>query len=103
MIDVEFGNTCIVSEKWNVSRFIPRLYEWIYKLFLSLHHFLIELWVLNQRYYQSVGSQSKVTTVGFQLEDPSSNAIDSQFLILALWNLSSDSVGAKDFSRELQH
>ena len=26
-----FDNTCTVSEKWNVSRVIPRLYGWVYK------------------------------------------------------------------------
>ena len=26
-----FDNSCKVSEKWNVSRVIPRLYGWVYK------------------------------------------------------------------------
>ena len=37
---------------------------------------LIELWVPNQGYCQSVGSKSVVKTVSFQLEDPSLNPID---------------------------
>ena len=28
---MEFENTCTVSGKWNVSRVIPRLFEWKYK------------------------------------------------------------------------
>ena len=31
--DVGFENTCTVSGKWNVSRVMPRLYGWVYKIF----------------------------------------------------------------------
>ena len=32
VMGVGFENTCAVSEKWNVSRVIPRLYGWVYKI-----------------------------------------------------------------------
>ena len=58
--------TLAVSGKWNVSRVIPRLYGWVYKI-SKLLKLLIELWVLNQGYSQSAGSQSVIITVGSQL------------------------------------
>ena len=32
VMGVGFENTCAVSEKWNVSRVVPRLYGWVYKI-----------------------------------------------------------------------
>ena len=58
--------TLAVSGKWNVSRVIPRLYGWVYKI-LRLPKLLVELWVPNQGSSQLVGSQSVVVTVGSQL------------------------------------
>ena len=31
MIDMGFARTCTISEKGDVSRVIPKLYEWVYK------------------------------------------------------------------------
>ena len=45
--------------------------------FLRLPQLLIEQLVPNQEYCQSMGSQSVVLTVGFKLEDPSSNTMSS--------------------------
>ena len=63
---VAFENTAIVSGKWNVSRIIPRLYRWVYKV-LRLSQLIVELWVPNQGFSQSAGSQSVVVIVGSQL------------------------------------
>ena len=32
VMGVGFENTGAVSEKWNVSRVVPRLYGWVYKI-----------------------------------------------------------------------
>ena len=32
VIGVGFGNTCAISGKWNISRVVPRLYGWLYKI-----------------------------------------------------------------------
>ena len=69
---VGFENTCTVSGKWNVSRVIPRLYEWVHKtLRLSL----------------LVGEHG-VVVMSVRL-----NPMDSQSSIPFLWNLFSESVG----------
>ena len=35
VMGMEFENTCKVSGKWNISRFVSRLYGWVYKTFLE--------------------------------------------------------------------
>ena len=64
-----FENTGIVLGKWNVSSVIPRLYGWIHKI-LRFSQLLVELWVSNQGYSQSAGSQSVVTIASSQLRGP---------------------------------
>ena len=32
VMSVGFENICTVSEKWNVSKFVPRIYGWVYKI-----------------------------------------------------------------------
>ena len=61
-----FENTCTVSGKLNVSRVIPRLYEWVYKV-LRLPQWLVELSVPILKYSKSVGSQSVIINAGSQL------------------------------------
>ena len=76
-------NTCTVSGKWSdVSRVIPKLYGGVYKI-LRLPQLLFELWVPNQGYSQSAGTQSVVITAGFQLGGPHFG-MGSQFSIPGL-------------------
>ena len=76
VMGVGLENTCTVSGKWNVTRVVPRLYGRVYKI-LSLLPLLVELQVPNLGDSQAAGS------------------MHSQFLIPALSNLCSDSVGHK--------
>ena len=70
--DGTLGEGCGIWEhlhslgKWNVSRVIPRLYGWVYKLFIT-PSLSVELRVPNQGDSQSAGSQSVVITAGTQL------------------------------------
>ena len=68
-MDVEFGNTCTVSGVSRVIPVIPRLVGMVYKI-LRLPQLLVELWVPNQGYSQSTGSQWVIITAGSQLEGP---------------------------------
>ena len=72
VMGVRFDNTCTVSGKWNVSRVIPRLYGWVYKT-LRLSTLVVEHIVL---------------VMSGRL-----NPMGSQFWILVLWNLCSESGG----------
>ena len=69
VIGMGFENTCSVSGKGNVTRIIPKIYGWEYKL-LRLAQLSVGLWVPNQGYCQSAGSQSVVITGGSQLGGP---------------------------------
>ena len=62
---VGFENTYTVLGKWNVSRVIPRLYGWVYKLFIT-PPLSVELPVPSQGDCQSVSCQSVVITAGTQ-------------------------------------
>ena len=73
---VALENTCTVSGKWNVTRVVPKLYGRVYTI-LRLLPLLVELQVPNLGDSQAAGS------------------VYSQFLIPALSNLCSDSVGHK--------
>ena len=82
----------VVFDKWNVSRFVPRLYGRIYKYFQTLP-LLVKLWVSsrgtliqrvpNRWLWQRLPNHGSLS---FNLEG-------SQFSVLALWNLGSESVG----------
>ena len=71
MIGFGFNNTCTVSRKWNVSRVIPRLCEWVYKT-LRLSPLVVE---------------HSVVVMSARL-----NPMGSQFSISVISNLCSESV-----------
>ena len=76
VMGVRFNNTRAVSGEWNVSRVISRLYGWVYKT-LRLSTLVVE---------------HSVVVMRARL-----NPMSTQFLILVLWNLSSESVGGIKF------
>ena len=71
VMGVGFNNTCTVSRKWNVSRVIPRLYEWVYKI-LRLPPLVVE--------NSAVVMSTRLNPKG------------SQFSIPVLWNLFSGGI-----------
>ena len=73
IMDVGLDNTCIVSEKWDVSKVIPRLYGWVYET-LRFSPLVVE---------------HGVVVMSVRL-----NPLGSQFSIPVLWILCSESVGA---------
>ena len=73
---VGFSNHCTVSSKWNVSRIILRIYGWVYKT-LKLFPLVVEY---------------SVAVMSARL-----NSMGSQFLILVLWNLRSESSVGTNF------
>ena len=79
----EFEKTWAVSGMSIVSKVIPRLYEWKYKM-LRLLALLVQLQAPIRGDSHSRGSKSVVITAGSQAGGGSSNAINSQFLIPTL-------------------
>ena len=63
---VGFENTCTVSGKSDISRVVPGLSGWVYKIFKT-PQLLVELWVSSQGYSHSASSQSVIIIAGSQL------------------------------------
>ena len=60
-----FENTCTVSGKWNISRVVPRLYGWVYKI-LKATPFIGSTTSSHQRDSHSAGPHSVVVTADSQ-------------------------------------